>query len=448
MIDIYAPQIVTYDRRKFLGHLGIGIVGTTILTSLPGCHTIQSIPSSSSAAAGKGSYDASTRVMVPLPQKKLDHKSEPDEEKFPEPQAPSKRTGFAIVGLGNLVLGQVLPAFGKSQYARPVALVSGDAEKARKVAEQYAIDPKNIYNYDNYDEMRNNPDIDAVYIALPNSMHHEFTIRAAQAGKHVLCEKPMANSVRECEEMIKACKDAGRKLMIAYRIQYEPNNRLAMKWTREKKYGRARVIEMYNGQNIGDPRQWRLKKSMSGGGAMPDVGIYCLNTCRFLLGEEPQTVFASTYSTPGDERFTEVEESMMFQLQFPGGTIASCATSYGVHASRNYRVLADNGGYYGLDPAFSYEGLKMNVNYSEGKEHWDAHPSVGAHDQFTLELDHMAQCIQQDKAPYTTGEEGMQDMRIIEALYLSAAERRPVELAKISGSDVFRGTEPKEDNKI
>jgi len=354
---------------------------------------------------------------------------------------PTKRIGYAVVGLGKLSLEQILPALSTCNYSRLTALVSGDADKARKVASQYGIAESSVYNYQNFDEIINNKDIDAVYIVLPNSMHHEFTIRAAKAGKHVLCEKPMANSVQECEEMIKACKEAGRKLMIAYRIQYEGYNALAKQWTRDEKFGKVKVIEAYNGQSIPDANHWRVKKNLAGGGALPDIGIYCLNTIRFLLGEEPTSVFATTYSTPHDARFKEVEESMLFQMTFPSGTLAMCSTSYGTQASRNYRVYAEKGN-YGLDPAFSYSGLKMHTVTQDGQIELKQMPTMVEQNQFALEMDHFSESIACGKQPYTAGEEGLQDMRIIEALYQSAYEKRMIKLEHLNGKDLFRGHEP------
>src|SRR5690606_7139592 len=176
----------------------------------------------------------------------------------PTPANPEKRIGYALVGLGHLTLEELLPAFGSCKYSKPVALVSGDPKKAQKVANQYGIPSGNIYDYDNFDSIKDNPDIDAVYIVLPNGMHEEFTIRAAKAGKHVLCEKPMANSSEEAKNMIATCKKANKKLMIAYRIQYEPHNRLAQKWAREKKFGKDKLIESIHTQQNGDTLKVRV----------------------------------------------------------------------------------------------------------------------------------------------------------------------------------------------
>ncbi|MBC7775106.1 MAG: Gfo/Idh/MocA family oxidoreductase [Phycisphaerae bacterium] len=362
------------------------------------------------------------------------------------PLRPERRIGYAVVGLGRLALMQILPAMTKCKYSKPVALVSRDAQKAKKVALQYGIPETSIYDYEHFDDIKNNPEIEVVYIVLPNSLHEEYTIRAAKAGKHVLCEKPMSTSIASAQRMIDVCKTNKRKLMIAYRIQYEPINRQCMKWLREEKFGKVRLITSINAQNIGDPEQWRLKKALSGGGSLPDIGIYNINTARFLLGEEPESVLSSIYTTPKDPRFTEVEEAVMFQMFFPGGTIANCTCSYGVHESRHYRCYGDKGGLFGVANAFAYGGLRLEVSHVKDNLEWNAQPSFGAEkDQFAQEMDHMSQCVLNDKIPYTPGEEGLQDLKIMEAIYESAQSNKLVKLERITKLDAFRGTPPKKD---
>ena len=215
-----------------------------------------------------------------------------------------------------------------------MALVSGSPEKAKTVAAQYGIKPEAIYSYDKFDDIKNNPDIAAVYVVLPNAMHKEFVLRASKAGKHILCEKPMATSSQDAKQMVEGCRDAGRLLIIAYRCQYEPYNRKVIDLLRQQKYGAAKLIRAVNVQNMAAPEQWRLKRAMAGGGSLPDVGIYCLNAARYLTGEEPVEIYARIATTPNDPRFREVEETVSFSLRFPGGVIADCATSYGMHESR------------------------------------------------------------------------------------------------------------------
>ncbi len=423
------------ERRHFLFRSTQTLLSAALLASMASYETNASellAPQNTSAPDPVG------KVSLPPLEAQTEQKKGP----LPNPEPMEKRIGYAIVGLGHLALEEVLPAFGACEKSKVTALVSGDRTKALTVAKQYGVPEKSIYDYQNFDSIKNNPDVDVVYIILPNSMHAEFTIRSAKAGKHVLCEKPMANSVAECEQMIKACEDAKRKLMIAYRIQYEPNNTEIKKMIREEKYGKVKNIVAVNGQNIGDPSQWRLNKQLAGGGSLPDVGIYCLNTVRFLIGEEPVEVYAQISTDTNDPRFKEVEDVVDFQLTFPSGLRAMCGTSYSHHQSRNYRVYAERA-FFGMDPAFAYGGLQMYRSFAQDELEIYETPKRTPKNQFALEMDHMSDCVRSDKKPFTPGEEGLQDMKIIEALYLSARENRPVQLKKHEGKDLFRGTEPK-----
>lgn len=437
LLDALHTEAAPIDRKSFLKTAGSGIVAATVIGDLltPASAAAQS---GNTAKTKSGSpVKAAEAQKVALPS--LDDQTEKKKGPLPAPAPKDDRVGFAIVGIGHLTLEQIMPAFSQCRYAKPVALVSGDHAKAIKVAKQYDLSEKNIYSYASFDDIKANPDIEAIYIVLPNSMHREYTVRAAKAGKHVLCEKPMANTVAEAEEMVAACKAAGRKLMIAYRIQYEPRHRMVQSWLRGEQWGKVKLLDMMNAQNIGYPQQWRLKKALAGGGALPDIGLYCLNTARFLTGEEPEWVMAHMHSTPGDVRFKEVEETVLFQLSFPSGTMASCITSYGVHESRRYRCYADKGGWFGLDPAFPYKGLQIERAEVAGAIENRVMPKMEEHQQFALELDHMARCIREDRIPYTPGEEGVQDMKIMAAIYQSAREGRPVKLEAVGKQDAFRG---------
>ncbi len=421
------------SRRGFLISSSKQLVTLGLLGGLASCRTPQ--PISSHPTGEENSIGSVQGGKVELPP--LDAPSEKPKE-MEQPLPKEKRVGYAIVGLGHLALGEILPAFGQCKKSKVTALVSGNRGKALTVARQYGVSEKNLYDYTSYDSLKDNPEVDVIYIVLPNGLHAEYTIRGAKAGKHILCEKPMANSVKECEDMIAACQEANRKLMIAYRIQYEPNNAEIKRLIRSGKYGNVKYITATNGQNIGDPTQWRLNKKLAGGGSLPDVGIYCLNTIRYLLGEEPVEVFGQTYSTPNDPRFKEVEESVLFQMRFPSGVLASCTSSYGHHESRNYRVYAENA-YMGMDPAFPYKGLKMYMSSTEGDKEVYQTPILSEQNQFALEMDHMSDCVLGDHIPYTRGEEGLQDQRIMEAIYASAKGKVPVTLPSYQGLDVFRG---------
>jgi len=371
----------------------------------------------------------------------IDAKSEKPEKTEPPGDPMNERIGVAIVGVGRIAVNEMLPAFAQSKHAKPVALISGDRAKALKVAHQYNIPESAVLDYRDYDKLASMPEVQAVYIALPNSMHAEYTVRAAKAGKHVLCEKPMANSVAECQQMIDACRKAGKKLMIAYRSQYESNDRALVKMIRDKKLGTLKEFISVNSQNMGDPGHWRLKRKLAGGGALPDVGLYCLNAARFLSGEEPVEVMGNVWSTPGDARFREVEEACQFVLRFPSGFIASCSTSYAAHKSQMFRLNGSEA-WAELNPAYAYQGIKLKVSrVAEGKEQTS---EIQAEDknQFAAELDHFAECIQQNKEVHTPGEEGLQDQRIMEAIYESARTRRPV---KLTPPGRTRGPAPKEE---
>ena len=215
------------------------------------------------------------------------------------PTPPAKTFGYAVVGLGGLSLSDILPAFAHTKSSRLTGLVSGSVDKARALAAQYGVPDKGLYSYDTYDRIADNPDIDAVYIVLPNFMHAEYTIRAHKAGKHVLVEKPMANTVKDCDEMIAAATAANKYLAVAYRLRFEPYTQAMIKMVRDKELGKPKVILCEAGFNTRNPDQWRLKKKEGGGGSMMDIGIYAVNAARYLSGEEPTEVFGMEYSTPG-----------------------------------------------------------------------------------------------------------------------------------------------------
>jgi predicted dehydrogenase len=339
-------------------------------------------------------------------------------------QEPGRKIGYAIVGLGGYGLGIIIPQFKNCQHSKLVALVSGDEAKARRVAAEYGVPERGIYNYSNYDSIKDNPDIDVVYVCLPVSMHAEYTIRAAQAGKHVLCEKPMAISSAECEKMIAACKKAGKKLMIGYRCHFEANNLEAIRRARAGEIGKLRYFRSEHGFNAGNPNAWRLKKAMSGGGSLMDIGIYALQAARYMTGEEPVAVYAVETTDRKDPRFREVEDMIQFELEFPSGVIGSCMSMYS--ANQNHILLMGDKGRIELEPGTSYSGNRLWVGRGRENE-ITAPPGPGA-TQWAGQLDHMAQCIMQNKESIVPGEEGLRDIRIIEAIYQSARERRRVTL--------------------
>ena len=416
------------DRRKLLGVVGTGVAGVLVSADAAAATVPPSPVDTGSVSDGK--------VQFPAWRDVADTPTAPP----PAPMPPDQRVGFAIVGLGRLSLEQILPAFAASLKARPVALVSGSPDKMRTVAQQYGIAPASCYSYEDFDRIRDNPAIKAVYLVLPNAMHREFCERAAKAGKHVLTEKPMSIGAADGQAMVDACAAAGVKLMVAYRIQYEPYNRRVMSLVRGRTLGGTLAYHGINTQTVASDGalQWRHKKAMAGGGSLFDIGLYCLNTARFMTGEEPSEIYATTYSRPDDPRFAEVEETVSFMLRFPSGTIANCFTSYGGRDDKHQRINLE-AAVIDMPNAYQYVGQRMTVT-SRQQDMTSENSLVLPHkDQFALELDHMADCVLTGRRPYTPGEEGVQDHKLMEAIYQSARSGQPVKLASGTGLDQFRG---------
>ena len=340
-------------------------------------------------------------------------------------QRRDRKVGYAIVGLGGYALNQIIPQFANCRSSRLAALVSGSPEKARRVAAEHQVPARSIYSYDTFDRIRDNPDVDVVYVILPNSMHAEYTIRAAQAGKHVLCEKPMAVSSRECEAMIAACRRAGRKLMIGYRSHFEPHNMEAMRLAREGAVGRRRFVQSEHGFPIADPTQWRLKRALAGGGSLMDIGIYSVQALRYMAGEEPVSVTARESTDRSDPRFREVEDRIDWSFGFPSGLVGHGFSSYS--SGHNHIRLTGDGGWIDLEPATSYSGQRMRIRTRERDEQVTP-PAGPAVNQFVGQLDHMAECVLTGREPIVPGEEGLRDLRAMEAIYRSAREGRTVPL--------------------
>jgi predicted dehydrogenase len=334
-------------------------------------------------------------------------------------QGQSRPIGWCIVGLGRISMDHFMPGVQQGHTGRMVALVSGHRPKAEQQAAKYGVPASSLYSYEDYDRIRDNKDIDAVYIALPNSMHAEYTVRAARAGKHVLSEKPMATSVADCRRMIDACRAANVKLMIAYRCQYEPVNLRAISLIRSGAIGQVQAIESANGFNI-SPGEWRLNRALAGGGPLLDVGIYSLNACRYLTGEEPEpaTIRANSSVIDRDGRFTTVEENVSWTMKFPSGIVAACNTSYGAQMNGYYRVHGAKG-MIELSPAFIYEGLHMKAELPDHQTIDMPDPQRDP-DQFTVQSDYFAQCIRENQIPKTSGEEGLRDTVLMSDIYKSA----------------------------
>ena len=330
-----------------------------------------------------------------------------------------KPLGVALVGLGSLSTNQIAPALLKTTNCRLAGIVTGTPAKAEKWKAQYGIPDKSIYNYTTMERMADNSDIDIVYVVTPNALHAEHTIKAAHAGKHVLCEKPMEVSVERCEAMIAASKKAGRQLAVGYRCQFEPHHLEVARIAKSRVLGAVKMIEAGFGFTIGDPTQWRLNKALAGGGPMMDVGIYALQSTRMITGEEPIAVSAMEVKTD-QVKFKDVEESMTFQLTFPGGVIASCRTTYNANGTNRVTAFTQRGG-FGLEPAYNYDGIR-------GWRSDNVPLRYEPIDMFVAELDDFATRIMTNTPTKVPGEEGLRDVRILMAAYESARTGRTIKL--------------------
>lgn len=331
----------------------------------------------------------------------------------------NKKLGIALVGLGSYSRGQLAPALQETQNCRLAGIVTGTPEKAKEWKQQYNITDKNIYDYESFDQIRDNPDIDIIYIVLPTGMHAEYTIRAAQTGKHVICEKPMATSVADCQRMIDACRENGVKLSIGYRLHFEPYNQRVMELGQQEVYGPVKRIETANSFVMGgSPDSWRLDKELGGGGPLMDMGVYCVQGACYTMGQTPIAVTAKFGEVTRPEYFREVEQSINWQMEFAGGAVADCSSSYNESVSRLY-TQAERG-WWELEPAYGYGGIRGKT--SEGKMKY---PEVN---QQALQMDDFAACILEGRETPVPGEMGMRDVRILMAVYEAARTGKNVRI--------------------
>ena len=437
-------------RRGLLGTTAAGLAGLGLVDSagaanapapagpdpsapIDGPVATGASPGSQQEPAGlKGTVDG-TDVEVPT----LFASSEV-EGRAPNLDPPGKRLGVAVVGLGHLALGQILPGFGTARHVRLAAMVSGSRDKARAMAAQYGLPESAVYDYAGFDRIAGDRSVDIVYIALPNALHAEWTTRAARAGKHVLCEKPMATTVADAEAMVAACRQASVRLMIAYRLQYDPTHRLLIETVRSGQHGKIALIEASNLQNNADNGQWRHIRHLAGGGSLPDVGLYCLNAARYLTGEEPVEITAAVDSPADDPRFREVEDLCRFSLKFPSGAMAACTSAYSMHR-KNVLSVSTPSATFTVDPAFAYDNLALRIETRAGETPSRDERRLPPRSQFAAEMDAFAEAIRAGRAPRTPGEEGLQDTKLMAAIYEAAGSGRTVRLPAVSGLDVTRG---------
>jgi len=319
--------------------------------------------------------------------------------------------GVALVGLGYYSRGVLGPAFAYAKHCHLAGIVTGSPEKIPVWQQKYGIPDANVYNYDNMHQVASNDAIDVVYIVLPNGLHAEYTIKGAEAGKHVWCEKPMAVFPEECEAMIEACKKNKRQLTIGYRMQHEPNTQTVIQYAKDKPYGDIQKITAEAGfRGFSDKSHWKTQKEL-GGGAMYDMGVYPLNAARYAAQEEPLAVTAR-HEVERPEIFDEVDETTYFTLEFPGGAIAECRTSF----NNNWNLLRVDceKGWYQLKPMQAYNGVKGET--SDG-----ILLNKPIENQQAKQMDDDALAIVNNTPPLVPGEEGLRDVRIVRAIYESAA---------------------------
>lgn len=330
-----------------------------------------------------------------------------------------QQLGIALVGLGEYSGVELAPALQETKHCRLAAIVSDDnQEKIEKWKKEYGLEDRNCYHYKNFDSIKENSDVDIVYITLPNSLHEEFVVRAARAGKHVICEKPLSTSVESAQRMIEACREAGVKLSMGYRLHFEPYNQEMMRLGQQRVFGNVTRILAENSMDIGDKNQWRLKSKLAGGGPLMNNGVYCIQGALYITGEIPVAVTARFLPKTDAQKFDEVEEGIRWEMEFASGTRAICETSYSNNANL-LRADAEQG-WFELSPAYEYKGLKGRT--SQGRMQF---PSIN---QQAAQMDDFAQCIKNNRESRVPGEMGLRDLRIIMAIYESARTKKRIEL--------------------
>lgn len=360
-----------------------------------------------------------TAASIAFPLLSFDEFKEPDDQRKEQAyDGPVLRV--AIMGLGSYGT-RVADAMQASAKAKLVGVISGTPAKVKAWQTKYNIPEKNCYNYENFDNIKNNPDIDAIYVITPNALHHDQVIRVAKAGKHAICEKPMALNAREGQEMVDACKKAKVKLLVGYRMHFEPKTLEVVRMRKDGELGRILFFQGLSGFRIGDPTQWRLNKQLAGGGSMMDIGIYSINGARYMVGEEPIWVTAQETKTDPVKFKEGVDETIQFQLGFPSGAVASCLSTYSMNNLDRFFLNGANG-YAELQPSTGYGPIKGRTNKGELTQPHTTHQ--------TVQMDEMAGIILEGKQPIipVDGEEGVRDLKIIDAIYAAVKTGKKITL--------------------
>lgn len=329
----------------------------------------------------------------------------------------------ALMGLGGYA-ERVAKAIQHCKRVKVTALISGTPGKLEKWGADYNIPKENRYNYENFDRIKDNPEVDAIYVITPNALHHEHVIRSAKAGKHVICEKPLAISVREGNEMLNACEKSGVQLLVGYRMRFEPNTLAVVQKRQAGELGRIRFFQGQCGFRAGDPNQWRLNKALAGGGSLMDIGIYAINGARYMIGEEPIWVTAQETKTDTVKFKEGVDETIQFQLGFPSGAVASCLSSYNIDFLDRF-FLSGEKDFAEMWPSTGYGPIKGRTKDGDLNKPHVIHQ--------TVQMDEMAQILLDNKKPIlpVDGKVGIQDLQIIEAIYRACATGQRQELQLI-----------------
>jgi predicted dehydrogenase len=326
----------------------------------------------------------------------------------------------AILGLGSYG-ERVAEAMQACTKAKLVGVISGTPSKVKAWQAKYKIPEKNCYNYDNFDNIKNNPDIDAVYVVTPNALHKPYGIRVAKAGKHLICEKPLALNAAEGQEMVDTCKKANVKLLVGYRMHFEPNTLEIIRKRKAGEFGKTLFFQGLSGFIIGDPTQWRLDKKLAGGGSLMDIGIYSINGSRYMLGEEPIWVTAQEIKNDKVKFKEGVDETITFQLGFPSGAVASCLSTYSMNNLDRFFLNGDKG-FAEMQPSTGYGPIKAKTNQGELSFPHVTHQ--------TVQMDEMSDMILKGKKPEVPvdGEEGVKDLKIMDAIVVAMTSGKRVDL--------------------
>jgi predicted dehydrogenase len=336
-------------------------------------------------------------------------------------QGPVLRVAVMGIGTYGNIIARALQA---STKAKLVGVVSGSPAKVKDWQTKYSIPDKNVYNYDNFENIKNNPDIDAIYVIVPNFLHKPYALRAAKTGKHVICEKPLGLNAKESQEIVDGCKKAGVKLLVGYRMHFEPKNLEIIAMRNAGEFGKIKYFTGNGGFRIGDPTQWRLDKAKAGGGSMMDIGIYAVNGARYMVGEEPIWVTAQEVKSDPVKFKEGVDETITFQMGFPSGAIAQCLSTYSMNNVDRFLMIGERG-WAELQPANGYGPLRGKTNKGDLKAE-----SGGLPTQQTIQMDEMAGILLEGKKPVVPvdGEEAVKDAKIIDAIYESIKKGKRIDL--------------------